>query len=55
MKIEIAHDILAKKIYEDASIEDKSRAKAKKLIEDRYKLYKADPKILLRASAFRKI
>lgn len=53
MKIEIAHDILARKIYEDASIEDKSRAKAKKLVEDRYKLYLGDPKILLSEREFR--
>ena len=39
MKIELAHDFIAKKIYEEASIEDKARARASKLLQDRYQHY----------------
>lgn len=36
MKIELSHDLIAKKVYEAASIEDKARAKAERLVKDRY-------------------
>jgi hypothetical protein len=36
MKIEIAHDALAKRVFEKASSEDKMRLKAKGFIEERY-------------------
>jgi hypothetical protein len=39
MKIELAHDFIAKKIYEEASIEDRARARATKLIHERYQHY----------------
>ncbi|MCP4437444.1 MAG: carboxypeptidase regulatory-like domain-containing protein [Aureispira sp.] len=36
MKIELSHDLIAKKVYETASIEDKARAKAEQIVKDRY-------------------
>lgn len=36
MKVELANDLIARKIYEAASIDDKARAIANKFIQDRY-------------------
>ena len=36
MKVELAHDFIAKKIYEEASHEDKNRARVTKLLHERY-------------------
>lgn len=36
MKIELSHDLIAKKVYETASIKDKARAQAERLVKDRY-------------------
>lgn len=47
MKIELAHDFIAKKIYEEASIEDKARARASKLLQDRYQHYLSSKNLLL--------
>jgi len=47
MKIELAHDFIAKKIYEEASIEDKARARATKLVHDRYQHYLSSKNFLL--------
>lgn len=47
MKIELAHDFIAKKIYEEASIEDKSRARATKLVHERYQHYLSSKNFLL--------
>lgn len=47
MKIELAHDFIAKKIYEEASIEDKARARATKLLHDRYQHYLSSKNLLL--------
>lgn len=47
MKIELAHDFIAKKIYEEASIEDKARARAAKLVNDRYQHYLSSKNFLL--------
>lgn len=47
MKIELAHDFIAKKIYEEASIEDKARARASKLLHDRYQHYLSSKNLLL--------
>lgn len=47
MKIELAHDFIAKKIYEEASIEDKARARAAKLVHDRYQHYLSSKNFLL--------
>lgn len=47
MKIELAHDFIAKKIYEEASIEDKARARAAKLVHDRYQHYLSSKSFLL--------
>jgi hypothetical protein len=51
MKIEIAHDALAKRVFEKASSEDKMRLKAKGFIEERYNDF-INPKrrVLLRVS-----
>lgn len=46
MKIELAHDFIAKKIYDQASIEDKARVRASRFLHDRYKHY-VDSKGLL--------
>jgi hypothetical protein len=47
MKIELSHDFLAQKIYEEASIEDKTRAKATKFLHDRYQYYLTSNDLLL--------
>jgi hypothetical protein len=47
MKIELAHDFIAKKIYEEASIEDKARARATKLLHERYQHYLSSKNFLL--------
>lgn len=39
MKIELSHDILAKKVYEEASAEDKLRLKVEHLVRERYQQY----------------
>jgi tetratricopeptide (TPR) repeat protein len=51
MKIEIAHDALAKRVFEKASSDDKMRLKAKGFIEERYNDF-INPKrrVLLRVS-----
>lgn len=36
MKVELANDIIARKVYESASIDDKARAIASKFIQERY-------------------
>lgn len=50
MKIELAHDILAKKIYEMASAEDKMLYKIRSFISNRYGYYK-DASVLLDQNA----
>ncbi|WMX13773.1 hypothetical protein [Aureispira sp. CCB-E] len=47
MKIELAHDFIAKKIYEEASIEDKARARATKMVHERYQHYLSSKNFLL--------
>ena len=47
MKLELAHDFIAKKIYDNVSIEDKTRAKATKFLHDRYQYYLASEDLLL--------
>ncbi|CAA6801156.1 MAG: Unknown protein [uncultured Aureispira sp.] len=47
MKLELAHDFIAKKVYEEASIEDKARARATKLLHDRYQHYLSSKNLLL--------
>jgi len=47
MKVELAHDFLAQKIYEESSIEDKARAKATKFLHDRYQYYLTSNDLLL--------
>lgn len=47
MKIELAHDFIAKKIYEEASLEDKARARATKFLHERYQHYVSSKKMLL--------
>lgn len=46
MKIELAHDILAKRIYDKSSAEDKMRHRIHQLLADRLTLYE-DEKLLL--------
>ena len=46
MKIELAHDILAQKIYDAGSAEDKMLAKIQKFISNRYAYYQ-DAKVLI--------
>jgi len=52
MKIELAHDFIAKKIYEEASIEDKARARATKFLHDRYQHYLSSKNLLLTEREF---
>ncbi|BDS09446.1 hypothetical protein [Aureispira anguillae] len=47
MKIELAHDFIAKKIYQEASLEDKARASATKLLHERYRHYLSSKNLLL--------
>jgi len=47
MKLELAHDFLAKKIFEEASIEDKNRAKVTKYLQERFKHYQVSSDLLL--------
>lgn len=47
MKIELAHDFIAKKIYEEASIEDKARVRASRFLHDRYQHYLDSKGLLL--------
>lgn len=49
MKIELAHDFIARKIYEEASIEDKARARATKLLTERYQHFLTSENLLLTA------
>jgi vacuolar-type H+-ATPase subunit I/STV1 len=47
MKIEIAHDALARKVYERASAEDKMRLKITTFIKDRFTYYKERGQLLI--------
>lgn len=47
MKIELRHDALAQKIFEAASLEDKARAKATRMLRERFQHYQGDSAILL--------
>lgn len=47
MKIELSHDFIAKKIYEEASIEDKARARATKFLHERHTHYLSSKTLLL--------
>lgn len=47
MKIELAHDYIAKKIYEEASHEDKVRARSAKFFHERYQHYLVANDLLL--------
>jgi hypothetical protein len=47
MKVELANDIIARKVYEAASIDDKARAMAKKFVEERYRHFCRSKSILL--------
>lgn len=55
MKLELAHDFIAKKIYEEASIEDKARVKATKLLRERYGHYATSKNLLLTAQELQHI
>ncbi len=50
MKLEIAHDFIAKKVYEEASIDDKNRARAMKYLQEKYTTYQTDNNFLLNQS-----
>ncbi len=47
MKVELANDLIARKIYEAASVDDKARAMASKFIQDRYSHFCKSKNILL--------
>lgn len=47
MKVELAHDFIAKKIYDEASAEDKARAKASRFLHERYHHYLNSKGLLL--------
>ena len=47
MKVELVNDLIAKKVYESASVEDKARAIANKFIKDRYNHFSKSKNMLL--------
>lgn len=47
MKIELSHDFLAKKIYEESSVEDKNRSKAARYLQECFLAYRYNDKNLL--------
>lgn len=47
MKVELVNDLIAKKVYESASVEDKARAIANKFIKDRYSHFSKSKNMLL--------
>jgi hypothetical protein len=50
MKIELSHDFLAKKIYEEASTEDKNQSKAMRYLQECFVAYRYNNKNLLLTS-----
>lgn len=47
MKVELAHDFLAKKIYEESSVEDKNRSKAARYLQECFVAYRYNDENLL--------
>jgi WD40 repeat protein len=45
MKIELSHDILAQKVYERVSLEDKRLREVERLIRERFAFYQGEPKL----------
>ena len=45
MKIELSHDILAQKVYERVSLEDKRLREVERLVRERYAFYQGEPKL----------
>lgn len=46
MKIELAHDILARKVYEKGSSEDKARLRIESFVNDKYNIYVLNRRLL---------
>ncbi len=49
MKIELTHDLIAKKVFETVSAQDKARMHAQHILRVRYELYKTNKQLLLSA------